>query len=90
MFDGRHCTKQDLDRLISETNKVKQNIEKAQKIVDLQGFLTFLARFDEDISRRLANAITHADADCERILKAIDSYVDELKQNIIVDIYEHQ
>ena len=90
MFDGRHCTKQDLTRLIEETNKVKQNFEKTQKIGDLRGFLAFLARFDEDVSRRLTNTVTNEGTDCERVLKAIDSYVDELKQNVIVDIYEHQ
>ena len=94
MFDGRHCTKKDLDLLVKETNKIKQiiakNNENSGKNEDLQCFLAFLSRFDTSIARELEIQVSNAGGDCERIIKAIDISVDELKQNIIVDIYEHQ
>ena len=94
MFDGRHCTKRDLDLLVKETNKIKlliaNNSENSGKNEDLQRFLAFLHRFDTSIANELENQISNAHGDCERIIKAIDIKVDELKQNIIVDINEHQ
>ena len=94
MFDGRHCTQKDLDLLIKETNRIesilKKNIEKSEKIVDLQRFLQFLRRFDEQIANNLKAQIDRANSDESEIIRAIESNVQELKQNVIVDIYEHQ
>ena len=94
MFDGRHCTKRDLDLLVKETNKIKlsiaKNSENNGKNEDLQRFYAFLSRFDASIAKELKYKIDNSDGDYERIIKAIDIKVDELKQNIIVDIYEHQ
>ena len=94
MFDGRHCTNRDLDLLVHETNKIKQkllkNNEKCEKNGDLQCFLAFIRRFDEQIASQLQIHISTANGDCERIINAIDRYIDELIRNIQVDIYEHQ
>ena len=94
MFDGRHCTQKDLDLLIKETNRVesilKKNKEKSEKIVELQRFLQFLRRFDEQIANNLKAQIDRANSDESEIIRAIESNVQELKQNVIVDIYEHQ
>lgn len=94
MFDGRHCTQKDLDLLIKETNRVesilKKNIEKREKIVELQRFLQFLRRFDEQIANNLKTQIDRANSDESEIIRAIECNVQELKQNVIVDIYEHQ
>lgn len=94
MFDGRHCTQKDLDLLIKETNRVesilKKNKEKSEKIVELQRFLQFLRRFDEQITNNLKAQIDRANSDESEIIRAIESNVQELKQNVIVDIYEHQ
>lgn len=94
MFDGRHCTREDLNLLVKETNKIKLLIEKnplkIEKNEDLRCFLAFLSRFDASIAIKLEMQVDTANGDCERIINAINACVDELKQNIIVDIYEHQ
>ena len=94
MFDGRHCTKRDLDLLVEETRKIKSYIEKnteiLQKNEDLQRFFLFLSRFDTSIAEELEQQINASNDNYESIIKAIDIKVDELKQNVIVDIYEHQ
>lgn len=94
MFDGRHCTKRDLDLLVEETNKIKlsiaKNSENSGKNKDLQRFFLFLSRFDTSIAEELEQQINASNDNYESIIKAIDIKVDELKQNVIVDIYEHQ
>lgn len=94
MFDGRHCTKRDLDLLVKETNKIKlsiaKNSENSGKNEDLQRFFLFLSRFDTSIAEELEQQINASNDNYESIIKAIDIKVDELKQNVIVDIYEHQ
>ena len=94
MFDGRHCTKRDLDLLVKETNKIKLSIAKnsknSGKNEDLQRFFLFLSRFDTSIAEELEQQINASNDNYESIIKAIDIKVDELKQNVIVDIYEHQ
>ena len=94
MFDGRHCTKRDLDLLVEETRKIKSYIEKnteiSKKNEDLQRFFLFLSRFDTSIAEELEQQINTSNDNYESIIKAIDIKVDELKQNVIVDIYEHQ
>ena len=94
MFDGRHCTKKDLDRLIKETSKIKlliaKNTENKEKNAELQRFLAFLHRFDSQIAEALKSQIESTNEDYKRINELIDICVNELKQNVIVDIYEHQ
>ena len=94
MFDGRHCTKRDLDLLVKETNKIKlsiaKNSENSGKNEDLQRFFLFLSRFDTSIAEELEQQINASNDNYKSIIKAIDIKVDELKQNVIVDIYEHQ
>lgn len=94
MFDGRHCTERDLNMLVKETNKIKlsiaKNSENSGKNEDLQRFFLFLSRFDTSIAEELEQQINASNDNYESIIKAIDIKVDELKQNVIVDIYEHQ
>ena len=94
MFDGRHCANRDLDLLVKETNKIKlsiaKNSENSGKNEDLQRFFLFLSRFDTSIAEELEQQINASNDNYESIIKAIDIKVDELKQNVIVDIYEHQ
>ena len=94
MFDGRHCTQRDLELLANETNKIKlllsQNVENDEKNAELRRFLQFLARFDEQIANDLQSKICQTNGDNNKIIKAIETSVNELKQNVHTDIYEHQ
>ena len=91
MFDGRHCTNKDLDLLIKETNQIKRKIlQNSQKNEELQSFLALINRFDSQIAGQLKIDISGCERDCARIVHTIDKYIDELKRNVLVDIYEHK
>ena len=94
MFDGRHCTERDLNMLVKETNKIKlfiaKNSENKEKNPELQCFIAFLCRFDTQTADLLQEQITSLNNDYVLINQYIDRCVEELKQNVIVDIYEHQ
>ena len=85
MFDGRHCTNKDLDLLIKETNKVKA----CPSQIGIENYLKLIERFDLEIARELAQRIKSA-SDKENIKQIIDSKFKELKQLVIVDIFEHE
>ena len=86
MIDGRHCTKQDLDLLIKETKKIKNNLQNTDKI---RVFIDFVMRFDEDIANTLSREL-NATSDIKEKGKIIDTNINALKQNVYTDIYEHQ
>lgn len=89
MFDGRHCTQEDLTLLMNETKKVKNAVFQ-QNMAYLPSFLRFVARFDEDISNRLRLSIDSSSGDVKKIISLIDQYNETLIQNVIVDINEHR
>ena len=86
MIDGRHCTKQDLDLLIKETKKMKNNLQNTDKI---RVFIDFVMRFDEDIANTLSRKL-NATSDIKEKGKIIDTNINALMQNVYTDIYEHQ
>ena len=86
MIDGRHCTKQDLDLLIKETKKIKNNLQNLDKI---RVFIDFVMRFDEDIANTLSRKL-NATSDIKEKGKIIDTNINALMQNVYTDIYEHQ
>lgn len=94
MIDGRHCTQKDLELLIKETNKIfeflNKNSENEEKNEELRCFLLFLRRFDEQIADTLQTEIIGFMNNNEKIKAAIEKHVNELKQNVIIDIFEHQ
>ena len=86
MIDGRHCTKQDLDLLIKETKKIKNNLQNTDKI---RVFIDFIMRFDENIANTLSRKL-NATSDIKEKGKIIDTNINALMQNVYTDIYEHQ
>ena len=94
MFDGRHCTKKDLDLLVNETNKVLSLIFKdigdEQKKNGLNNFVNLIKRFDDQIAESLQIKIKYFDKDYSNIKRVIESHVEELKRNVVIDIYEHK
>lgn len=93
MFDGRHCTKKDLNVLIKETDKIllliSSDIDDDKKKSDLINFINLIKRFDIQIGDTLLNKINNSKDDYIKIKNDISICVEELKRNIIVDIYEH-
>lgn len=92
MFDGRHCTKEDLNLLIKETNRVKLSLAQKDEEVDrfIKRYLELVNRFDQDIADKMRAEIKIASNDYGKIIKIIEKHFEVLEQNIIVDIYEHR
>lgn len=91
MFDGRHCTREDLLQLIKETNRIKLFLLQKDEDVDrlLNRYLLYVERFDRDIADKMRRQISESPQDYERIIKIITSGFEVLEQNILVDINEH-
>ena len=93
MFDGRHCNKRDLDLFVRETDDIRSFVLKDdnQSEMDsrINSYLKLVERFDKDICEKLKTKILFSENSTNKIIEAIDDCSNELKQNIIVDIYEH-
>lgn len=91
MFDGRHCTKEDLVQLIKETNRIKLFISQRDEDLDrlIKRYLSFIERFDADIASRMSREISSVSGDCDKTTDIINKNVELLEQNVLVDINEH-
>lgn len=93
MFDGRHCTNKDLNLLIKETDKIllliSSDMDDDRKKSGLINFINLIKRFDLQIGETLADKINNSNKYYIKIKNDINICVEELKRNIIVDIYEH-
>lgn len=88
MFDDRHCTKEDLDLLVLNTNNVLNALSEGDRS-GLDSFLKLIDRFDVEVSRRICYQIKDVN-DIEKLKRIISNNIDELKQNVLVDINEHR
>ena len=90
MFDNRHCTQKDLDNLIDKTNKVLLCLKNDAKVDKrINAYIEYVSRFDSEIAFMMKKEIQSLESNQEKA-EAIKRNVDKLKQNILVDIYEHQ
>lgn len=100
MFDNRHCTKKDLELLVKETSVIKKcilfNSSKIEKsgidIIEapLRNYFDVINRFDSDIASKMQFRIEVIKNDYKKIISIIDECFENLKQNVVVDIREHQ
>lgn len=86
MFDGRHCTKLDLELLNKETDKILNNISND----NLNIYLNYIERFDQEIADKMRWKIKCTGEDTDKIKQIIVNNIEILKQNVMVDICEHQ
>ena len=87
MIDNRHCTEKDLRLLEKETNAIKREyIRYPEK---LKAYLELVARFDLNIAQTMRHMICLA-KEPQEVIAIINENYDKLKQNIIVDIFEHR
>ena len=91
MFDNRHCTTSDYSLLVKETDRiisiisdVNVNIEKG-----LENYIRFIARFDNDVADTLKYKLINKDISPSMMVSIINKHIDELKQQVLVDIREH-
>jgi hypothetical protein len=87
MIDNRHCTEKDLRLLEKETNAIKRDIIKQPERINV--YLDFIARFDLGIAQEMRNKLSLS-KDTQQVVAIINENFDKLKQNIIVDIFEHR
>ena len=91
MFDGRHCVENDYRLLVNETNKIlellKSDIDPYQALLK---YIEFIANFDEEIASKIRFHLNKDNPDKTKMIDVINRYIDELKQNVIVDIKEHR
>ena len=88
MIDGRHCTREDLDILLLETNKIIEELNK-NEVSNFRHYLQFVARYDKDISEKIRREVRYCDFDFKLYGPIIMANIKELENNILVDIYEH-
>lgn len=87
MFDGRHCTQKDYALLVDETDKIIQSISNGY--FDIDNYIKFIGRFDVDVADTLRYKVSNKDLSPSEMIKTINKYIDELKQQVLVDIREH-
>ena len=87
MIDNRHCTEKDLRLLKKETNAIKREyIRYPEK---LKAYLELVARFDLNIAQTMRHMICLT-KEPQEVIAIINENYDKLKQNIIIDIFEHR
>ena len=89
MYNGRHCTIIDYDRLVLKTDQLINKV-KTSSDFDLSSYIEFIAMYDEDIASKLRFHLNKDEKDINIIISTINRYIDELKSNVLVDIQEHQ
>lgn len=90
MYQGRHCNINDyqyLERSSKEFLLVvnRDNIDLNQ----LDRYLKIFSDFDFDISSKIRMCLEKLSTDKDKYLSKITNLLDELKNNVLVDIKEH-
>ena len=91
MFDGRHCIEEDYVLLVKETGKIILHIANHSNSLDskIRFYLTFISRFDPYLAESLSRKIIKDDITSSETIDIINQYIDILKQQVLVDIKEH-
>ena len=91
MYCCRHCSKEDyyrLEKLINGfTSSKKKSLDEA--INYCKSIIVDIEAFDDDISRRLSFTLSSESLTKEEKVTKLESYLFELKQNVLIDVYEH-
>lgn len=86
MIDGRHCNEDDLTLLVKSTKEVMKSLSNEA----IKEYVKLVSRFDDEIAMNIQNQIDYVCNDIDKIKKIIETNFEILKQNVIVDIYEHR
>lgn len=90
MYQGRHCNINDY-QLLERTSKEFLSFINRDNI-DLNQFdryLKIFSNFDFDISSKIRMCLEKLSTDKDKYLSKITNLLDELKNNVLVDINEH-
>lgn len=91
MFDGRHCVEADYALLNKETDKIIKILLSGDKTPEkeLNDYLRLISRFDLEISESLKYKLSINNLTPSQMVNIINQYIDVLKQQVLVDIREH-
>ena len=90
MYLGRHCNISDY-QLLERTSKEflliinRDNLD----LKDLNSYLKIFSNFDFDISSKIRMCLEKLSTEKDKYLSKITNRLDELKNNVLVDIHEH-
>ena len=90
MYLGRHCNINDY-QLLERTSKEfllvinRDNLD----LKDLNSYLKIFSNFDFDISSKIRMCLEKLSTEKDKYLSKITNLLDELKNNVLVDIREH-
>ncbi len=91
MYLCRHCSREDFDRLDSMIQTFfsleEKDLDKA--IEYCRSILKEIENYDEDIARRLSFYLASVSLSKEQKVEKLASYLEELRQNVLIDVYEH-
>lgn len=91
MFDNRHCVESDYTSLVKETDNIIKIVLNNPTSLrnDLDKYLSFIARFDKQISDKLKYELSRDGLTNLETVEIISKNIDVLKQQVLVDIQEH-
>ena len=89
---GRHCTFQDYNDLIENTEQYLKCLDSGDSealTTKLNIYLEFIADFDYLVAERLRLKIQSLGSDYSQTKRLIKREIDELIHNVLVDVREH-
>lgn len=90
MYQGRHCSINDYQLLETISKDFLSFINRDN--IDLNQhdrYLKIFSDFDFDISSKIRKCLEKLSTDKDKYLSKITNLLDELKNNVLVDIREH-
>lgn len=89
---GKHCTYQDYDNLVANTQQYLKCLDSGDPetlTTKLNIYLEFVADFDYQVAEKLRLKIQMAGSDIPKVKRIVQNEIDELIHNVLVDIREH-
>ena len=90
MYQGRHCNINDYQYLERTSKEFLSVINRDNfDLKDLNSYLKIFSNFDFDISSKIRMCLEKLSTEKDKYLSKITNLLDELKNNVLVDIREH-
>lgn len=90
MYQGRHCSINDYQLLETISKDFLSFINRDNiDLKQLDRYLKIFSDFDFDISSKIRMCLEKLSTDKDKYLSKITNLLDELKNNVLVDIREH-
>ncbi|GEM_PF-5949773 len=90
MYQGRHCNINDYQYLVRASKEFLLLINRDNlDLKNLNSYLKIFSDFDFDISSKIGMCLEKLSTEKDKYLSKITSLLYELKNNVLVDINEH-